>query len=276
MIPSDDVCGRCDAPLVQKVLREAPLRVCPSCRLVTLGQDDFDRLIVQPLSDDLQLDAPLPAAPPLLAAAPIEPVVVRTDHGSDPGRPMWIALASVLAGLVSVAAVLLLALLFFVTKPADHDGTLVRPRINDQPVLPIVKAGQVDVPVPERPSPAPSSAPAPTAPDPATPVAPDRPTIAEPTPPPAPEPPPTTTRALVEAGWNAVDRDRTKALGLFRQALAKQPGHPDANYGYGYALLSGGRSLDARPYLCKALANGDAEIQRETRALLSRNQLTCN
>lgn len=262
MIPSDDFCGRCDASLVQKVLREAPLRICQACRTVTLAQDDFDRLIVQPLSDDLQLDAPV------AAALPIDPRPLPPPPSGDPGRPMWIALASVLAGLVSVAAVLLLALLFFITKPVDRTGTLVRPRILDQPVLPIIRPGQVDVPTPARTPPPASTAP--------TVVLSPKSDIAVPPPATTEVPTPTTTHGLVKAGWNTVDRDPSKAADLFRQALAKQPGLTDANYGYGYALLSGGRSLDARPYLCKALANGDAEIQRETRALLSRNQLTCN
>lgn len=283
MIPSDDVCGKCDASLIQKVLRDARLGICPVCRTVTLAQIDFDRLIVQPLSDDLQLDAPVPT---VAAAAPIERPYPPPPPDHDPGRPMWIALASVLAGLISVALVLLLALFMFLTKPVDSTGRLVRPRILDQPVLPIVQPGQVDVPAPvgdvpgppgdDPPVVSPSTPTQPVQPAPAPKVNPTQP-AASPPPVPAPEkPPPTTVRALVKAGWNTVDRDASQAADLFGAALAKQPGHADANYGYGYALLSGGRSLDARPYLCKALANGDAEIQRETRALLSRNQLTCN
>ncbi|MEZ4323512.1 MAG: tetratricopeptide repeat protein [Myxococcota bacterium] len=136
-----------------------------------------------------------------------------------------------------------------------------------------------DAQVPAEPAPAPAE-PAPAAPAAPAPVAPAAPAPAKPAPAPAaPEPAeapaPAGAGSLVRKGWGAFDRSPAEAEGFFRDALAIQPGHADANYGYGYALLKQGRATEATPYLCKAQQTGDAEIARDIRALLTHNGLSC-
>ena len=59
------------------------------------------------------------------------------------------------------------------------------------------------------------------------------------------------------------------------KALLASPNHSDASYGYGYVLLKRGAEAEAKPHLCRALGNGDAQTAREIKALLSKNALSC-
>jgi predicted Zn-dependent protease len=80
----------------------------------------------------------------------------------------------------------------------------------------------------------------------------------------------------VTQGWNTADSDPSRARTLFGEALEKQPGHHEANYGYGYALLKMGKADDAKSYLCRAKSSRDIDIQREVSGLLERNGLSCD
>jgi cell division septation protein DedD len=107
----------------------------------------------------------------------------------------------------------------------------------------------------------------------------------EPAPEPEPEPEPEPTESapesrsriasLVEQGWNRFDSDPAYSRGRFEAALAIDPNHADANYGYGYALLRQGQATASTPYLCRAQRTGDAESARDIRALMSQNGLSC-
>ncbi len=134
-----------------------------------------------------------------------------------------------------------------------------------------------DAPAPADPSePEPAEAPEPTAPSEPEPA--EAPEPAEPEPEPAPAPAPSggsKVRSLVEQGWNSFDSDPELARGRFEAALAIDPNHADANYGYGYALLKQGQATASVPYLCRAQRTGDAESARDIRALLSQNGLSC-
>jgi len=101
----------------------------------------------------------------------------------------------------------------------------------------------------------------------------------EPEPEPKPKPPPkpkvTSLKGLIDKGWNQVGKSPTKAAATFQQALAKNAAHPEANYGYGYALLQQGNKTGAKPYLCRAVVGDDIATKRDVTSLLSNNSLTC-
>lgn len=255
MIPSDQSCGRCGGSLYRRTLRDAPLLVCPTCRTVTLDQADFQHLCV--VSADLDLPPPEPTGPRAI------PVDGREQKRT--GRISWVPV--VLGGsllVVGMAAVVAVTLVVVARPTSGVPATIVRPReIDAGPVLPRVRA--------DTPLPIPEPAPVPTSAVPSTPPTP-RPVA----PPSSPRPASPSSGSLIEQGWAVVDADPARASGLFEQALRGSPNHPDANYGYGYALLALGRPLDARPYLCRALPAADVTTQREIRALSAKHQLTCN
>lgn len=118
-----------------------------------------------------------------------------------------------------------------------------------------------------QPEPAATAAPAPSVS-----VEPAHPT---PAPPPPPAPPSDSLRTHLERGWNVVDTDPSTAAGHFQRALDLKPSHPEANYGYGYALLEQGNASGAKPFLCAALSGSDVEMQRDVTSLLANNQLSC-
>ncbi len=96
---------------------------------------------------------------------------------------------------------------------------------------------------------------------------------------PPPKPPPPKPKApsvsgLVAKGWNQMSNP-TAAAATFQKALNMKASHPEANYGYGYALLEQGNIADAKPYLCTANAGNDRDTTRETTSLLSKHSLTC-
>ncbi|HMV65886.1 MAG TPA: tetratricopeptide repeat protein, partial [Myxococcota bacterium] len=90
-----------------------------------------------------------------------------------------------------------------------------------------------------------------------------------------PKAPSTSWRANIELGWKTVERDPSAAAAAFQAALRDQPNDPDANYGYGYALLKLGDRDRAVPWLCRA-RNGDAATRREVAGLLQTHGLTCD
>ena len=242
MIPSDQGCGRCGRSLDQRRLRDVELLVCPACRTVTLDQADFQHLCVA--TSDLDLPLPEPATP--IAPSPPRRVV------------RWLPLL-VGAGLSGIAAIGLVGTVLLLAGRRDAmPSAVVRPRLDERPLLPRVRA-EPGEPQTDEPSQAPAVDPSP----PAVPSA------------PAPASPPD-LRQRLDRGWSLVERDPDGARQQFEAALTIDPQHADALYGYGYALLALGRPLDARPFLCRALPRADVTTQREIRALNAKHQLTCN
>ncbi len=239
MLIADQPCGRCHRLQVRQILRGVPVWVCHTCATVTLAQADFDQLCV-PSSD---LDLPLPE--PRFDPAAIRPAAEA--HRSRRPSSAWLAAIVLLGSGLVVAALLAIAgAVWLWTSAGDPGGTIVHPREPDEgPILPRVRTGTIEPPT----------------------------TTDQPAP---PAPKPSTIPALIDRGWDTMERSPARAASLFARVLARQPGHADANYGYGYALLAQQRSAEAQPYLCRALINGDAETQREIRALLTRHRLTCN
>lgn len=87
-------------------------------------------------------------------------------------------------------------------------------------------------------------------------------------------PAPSSWRSNIDRGWQLVEKRPAEAAEAFLSALRQQSNDPDANYGYGYALLKLGEKERARPYLCKARA-GDEVTRREVAGLLKSNGLGC-
>ena len=85
----------------------------------------------------------------------------------------------------------------------------------------------------------------------------------------------TAADAAVAEGWSQVERDPRTAEQAFRRAIDRVPGHPDANYGLGYALIKLEKVQAARPYLCAAGLAGDVDLRREVASLLETNGLAC-
>jgi hypothetical protein len=261
------------------MLRGARLALCPVCRTVTLATLDFDRLCVEPARDDLELGVPMDTAQPP-AFEPTPTVATRQDLG----RTLYVALASVLLALLAVGAVVLLAVGVVLSRTPTDPATVVRPRMLDErPGLPRVSGDPLIVPTAPQATPATtvrampvpratSPAPVPAAPNPGPP--PSSPS-SDPPAPVQPAAPASTVRGLVDQGWTLVEHDIPAATARFESALARRPAHPDANYGLGYVLLRQGRTLDARPYLCRALDGADITTQREITGLLARHQLSC-
>jgi hypothetical protein len=56
------------------------------------------------------------------------------------------------------------------------------------------------------------------------------------------------------------------------------PGDVEAAFAYGYVLADLGRVDEARPHLCRAVANAGSNVgtQREAQAILTANGLTCD
>lgn len=265
MVPSADLCGHCQSPLFQKTLRGAPLLVCTTCHTVTLKQIDFERLALVRSEDplpfhELELEDE-PTESIVLQPVDVRPVAAQSTFRLGP----LIAGIGMTLGIVSVVSVSLFALAMFLRPPPTPTGASVQPRsLDDHPILPFVKSDGVPVPAPP-PDPAPKQSVSTTQPE-------------APHPPPSPRAAPQSPGSAREwalQGWSTVDRAPAEALTSFQRALAIQPGHADATYGYGYALLMSGRPIDARPHLCKALTGATRETQREIRALLQRKQLSC-
>ncbi|MCA9573067.1 MAG: tetratricopeptide repeat protein, partial [Myxococcales bacterium] len=194
------------------------------------------------------LDLPLPQSPPSMPS--LEGLTIpRPPPAAPPRRALPGLLGLGILALVGFGLAFvggLTALAFMTSRGPQGAAVTVRPRVVDEgPVLPRVQADALETPAPP-PDPEPAPAPA------------------------------VSVRGLVAEGWRHVDTDPARARGLFERALGAQPGNADANYGYGYALLTEGRPIDAQPYLCRALANGDTETQREIRALVAKHHLTCN
>lgn len=82
-------------------------------------------------------------------------------------------------------------------------------------------------------------------------------------------------RASIDEGWKLVERQPAAAAAAFKAALSSQPNDPDANYGYGYALLKLGDKPSALPYLCKA-RTGDTTTRREVTGVLQAHGLSCD
>jgi hypothetical protein len=104
---------------------------------------------------------------------------------------------------------------------------------------------------------------------------------AEPEPEPEPEPKPKpkpridSLQSLLSRGWSQVESNPAAAAGTFRKAIDMNGRHPEANYGYGYALLAQGNISGAKPFLCTAKAGNDIETQRDVNAMLMQHNLTC-
>ena len=95
----------------------------------------------------------------------------------------------------------------------------------------------------------------------------------KPTPPPKPKAP--SLRNQLDAGWAKVGSNPKAAASSFQTAIGMNPKHPEANYGYGYALLAQGDILGAKPYLCVAKAGNDIETKRDVTSMLKKHDLTC-
>jgi hypothetical protein len=62
----------------------------------------------------------------------------------------------------------------------------------------------------------------------------------------------------------------------FKNALDVSPGHPEASYGYGYALMQRGAREEAKSQLCVAQRGGlSVDLMREVNGLLEANGFTC-
>jgi serine/threonine protein kinase len=164
-------------------------------------------------------------------------------------------------------------------SPRDENGGLAAgpaepPPEPARPVEPAQPApGATAAPEPSKGPPAPK--PATPQPDKPGPVAPGPAPAAPAPPPPAPAAPaPANATALIEQGWNTVDRDPTKALALFEQAVKVNP-NGEAYYGYGYTFMQLGRKSEAQAALCKAVTMGDAGLKREVKSVMAKNTLTC-
>ena len=149
-------------------------------------------------------------------------------------------------------------------------------------VVPAPTPPDASPPAPEAPAPAAAEPAPPTEPaPPAEPIPVAQPTpqtqpVAAPRPQPAPQPAPASSAALISRGWSLVERDPVAAAAAFDSAMARNNRDPEANYGYGYALIRQGNSTAAAYYLCRALPAASTETSREVTALLERNGLTCN
>lgn len=148
-----------------------------------------------------------------------------------------------------------------------------------QPAEPVVVIPQPPLVVPQPPvvvpAPQPIAAPRPVAAP--SPVAAPHP-IAAPGAVPSPEPRPAprqSLRTLIDRGWNSADTDPAAASALFEQALAINGGSYEAMYGFGYARLKAGDASAAAPWLCKARAAPELDIQREVNGLLAQNAISC-
>lgn len=100
----------------------------------------------------------------------------------------------------------------------------------------------------------------------------------EPEPEPEPAPPPPkkiTLGGLLAKGWNQVESNPSAAAQTFRKAIDMNVKHPEANYGYGYALLEQNDISGAKPYLCTAKAGNDIETTRDVTSLLKQHSLNC-
>jgi hypothetical protein len=102
----------------------------------------------------------------------------------------------------------------------------------------------------------------------------------EPEPEPEPEPAPvapkvTSLRGLLDRGWTQVATNPAAAASTFQKALNMNASNPEANYGYGYALLEQGNTAGANPYLCRAVAGNDIDTQRDVAPMLTKHSLTC-
>ena len=111
----------------------------------------------------------------------------------------------------------------------------------------------------------------------------------KPEPKPKPQPKPKVAKvkdnaALVDEGWNNVDRGRLKsAITSFAKVLDKNATHAEANYGLGYALIQQGRQQEAKRFLCTSLSKvkndsspAGVSTLRDVKGLLKNNQLSCD
>jgi Tfp pilus assembly protein PilF len=57
--------------------------------------------------------------------------------------------------------------------------------------------------------------------------------------------------------------------------LDSDPDNAEAMYGYGYILLSEGKTDSAKTWLCKALSSDNVDTQREVRGVLDTKKLAC-
>lgn len=71
------------------------------------------------------------------------------------------------------------------------------------------------------------------------------------------------------------DSDPRRAERLFQQALAADPAHDDANYGYGYLLLQRNETAKAAPYLCRARSSPQADVRQDVNGLIANYRITC-
>ena len=239
----------------------------------------------------IRVDTP-PGAEPRIDVASYGDVEHLDDDGFDAALDayqqkrgqgqLWLMIGAVVIAVVlcgvAVAAASLGMLMTTPSAPEEVHALpapVPTPVATPAPVVPVVPVPPPAPPVPAVPAAPPPKPEPPPKPTPAPPPKPASP-VPSPVPGPAPEPPPPSgPAAMVKAGWAAVDSDPGKAEDLFAQALALAPGHSDANYGYGYVLLKRGAAAEAEAPLCSALASGTPQSQREIRALLSKNSMSC-
>lgn len=236
-------CPFCGAPTRAQPFRDRTAWQCTECASLCVGPEVATELL-------LVMTGTPAGAPPRRAPGP------RT-------RSMPLATLGLALVFLLLAVPVAVAIFGVVHGPSG-------PRVSELPPVVVTL-----------PPPAPIVAPPPNPPPPAEPPPAPEGSAA---PAPAPEAPPEggpapasarTAKAAIEQGWKRLDRDAHSAEASFREALDREPGNPEAQYGLGYSLLQQGDRSGATRWLCASRSTAGRDMRREVESLLEHHGLTC-
>jgi hypothetical protein len=238
-------CPFCGAPTRAQPFRDRTAYQCTECASLCVGPEVASELLL--VMTGTPAGAPVRRAPP------------RPRSGNMPLVTLGLALV-----LLLLAAPVAIAVFDAVrTGPATAPPPVEIPVVVTLPPTPVVAPAVLPPPPPAPPAEATAAAPEPVH-EPAPEVAPA-----------APAPPARTARQAIDLGWKRMDANPAGAADAFREALGRDPGNAEAQYGLGYALLQQGDKAGGARHLCASRASAGQELRREVESLLAHNDLKC-
>ena len=307
-------CGRCSSPTREHTVEDVRVRVCVACDAATLDWGSLQKLVTRPPSQQTTIEQPIedgssgpplsappallddetpvpslpPSKPPPISAKPSVPpsapkpvnepgltgIEFKTQDVHEPGLMSSVGMANdddfekqlravtrarrkrnIVYGIVTLGALVIVFTALLLS--AGIVGYT-----QSQKTVTVATAPEADL--------------VDAAPDPDVGVVSVEPEAdPEPEPEPKPKPRVDSLQTLLSKGWSLVESNPAAAAGTFRKAIDMNGQHPEANYGYGYALLAQDNVSGAKPFLCTAKAGNDIETKRDVSAMLTQHNLTC-
>lgn len=236
-------CPFCGAPTRAQPFRDRTAYQCTECASLSVGPEVATELLL--------VMTGTPAGAPARRA---------------PRRSRSMPLVTLALALVSMLVAVPVAVAVFgaVATSGQSRAPVEVPVVVNLPPTPVVQPVALPAPHPVEPLPA---------------------EVAEAPPAPAPRPDgargdgaapaPKSARQAIDLGWKRLDADPSAAAAAFREALEREPGNAEAQYGLGYAQLQLGDKGAATRNLCASVKGGSKDMRREVESLISHHGLAC-